>query len=104
MNGFRRFAKPAATRPTNKAPAANFGGLVLHEEVYAPEAPSRLSANVAVYRVAEPKVVNDGATHPLSGVDALTLEYPDGSHDAEAAHARRPRRCAARRAAVDGRH
>ena len=28
----------AATRPTNKGPASNFGGTVLHEEVFAPEA------------------------------------------------------------------
>ena len=35
----------AASRPTNKAPSANFGGLVLHEEVFAPEAPSRLRAS-----------------------------------------------------------
>ena len=35
----------AATRPTNKGPAANFTGTVLHEEVYAAEAPSRLRAS-----------------------------------------------------------
>jgi quercetin dioxygenase-like cupin family protein len=35
----------AATRPTNKAPAANFTGTVLHEEVFAAEAPSRLRAS-----------------------------------------------------------
>ena len=35
----------AAARPTNKAAAANFTGLVLHEEVFAPEAPSRLRAS-----------------------------------------------------------
>ena len=35
----------AATRPTNKGPASNFGGTVLHEEVFAPEAPSRLRAS-----------------------------------------------------------
>jgi quercetin dioxygenase-like cupin family protein len=35
----------AAARPTNKAPAGNFTGLVLHEEVFAPEAPSRLRAS-----------------------------------------------------------
>ncbi len=35
----------AATRPTKLAPAANFGGSVLHEEVFAPEAPSRLRAS-----------------------------------------------------------
>ena len=35
----------AAARPTNKAAASNFTGLVLHEEVFAPEAPSRLRAS-----------------------------------------------------------
>jgi hypothetical protein len=40
--------------------------------------------NVVVYRVAEPSVVGDGSTYPLDGVDALTLQYPDGPHDAEA--------------------
>src|SRR5713101_2632602 len=30
----------AASRPTKKAPAANFTGGVLHEEVFAPEQPS----------------------------------------------------------------
>jgi quercetin dioxygenase-like cupin family protein len=35
----------AATRPTNRAPDKNFSGLVLHEEVFAPEAPSRLRAS-----------------------------------------------------------
>lgn len=40
--------------------------------------------NVVVYRVPEPKVLDDGGTHPLSGVAALTLTYPDGAHDAEA--------------------
>jgi hypothetical protein len=39
---------------------------------------------VVVYRVAEPKVVADGGTHPLTGAAALTLTYPDGAHDAEA--------------------
>lgn len=40
--------------------------------------------NVVVYRVEEPEVVDDGGTHPLAGVAALTLTYPDGAHDAEA--------------------
>jgi hypothetical protein len=40
--------------------------------------------NIVVYRVAEPDVVGDGGTYPLEGVDALTLQYPDGPHDAEA--------------------
>jgi hypothetical protein len=40
--------------------------------------------NVVVYRVAEPNVAGDGGTYPLDGVDALTLQYPDGPHDAEA--------------------
>jgi len=35
----------AGARPTSKGPAANFTGLVLHEEVFAPEAPSRLRAS-----------------------------------------------------------
>ena len=35
----------AGARPTNEAPAANFTGLVLHDEVFAPEAPSRLRAS-----------------------------------------------------------
>jgi quercetin dioxygenase-like cupin family protein len=35
----------AAERPTTKGPAANFSGVVLHEEVFAPEAPSRLRAS-----------------------------------------------------------
>ncbi len=35
----------AASRPTKKAPAANFTGTVLQEEVFAPEAPSRLRAS-----------------------------------------------------------
>ena len=35
----------AGVTPTKKAPAANFTGLVLHEEVFAPEAPSRLRAS-----------------------------------------------------------
>jgi len=35
----------AASRPTKKAPAANFTGGVLHEEVFAPEQPSRLRAS-----------------------------------------------------------
>lgn len=41
-------------------------------------------ANVVVYRVPEPKVVADGGTHPVTGVEPLTLTYPDGAHDAEA--------------------
>ena len=40
--------------------------------------------NIVVYRVAEPDVAGDGGTYPLDGVDALTLQYPDGPHDAEA--------------------
>jgi hypothetical protein len=40
--------------------------------------------NIVLYRVAEPKVVADGGTHQLSGVETLTLNYPDGAHDAEA--------------------
>jgi len=40
--------------------------------------------NIVVYRAREPKVVADGGTHPITGVDALTLSYPDGAHDAEA--------------------
>src|SRR5258705_10928248 len=35
----------AAARPTKKAPDANFTGTVWHEEVFAPEAPSRLRAS-----------------------------------------------------------
>jgi len=35
----------AASRPSKQAPAANFGGTVWHEEVFAPEAPSRLRAS-----------------------------------------------------------
>jgi quercetin dioxygenase-like cupin family protein len=35
----------AGARQTKQAPAANFTGLVLHEEVFAPEAPSRLRAS-----------------------------------------------------------
>jgi quercetin dioxygenase-like cupin family protein len=35
----------AAARPTKKAPDSNFTGTVWHEEVYAPEAPSRLRAS-----------------------------------------------------------
>lgn len=41
-------------------------------------------ADVVVYRVPEPTVTGDGGTHTLDGVDALTLRYPDGSHDSEA--------------------
>jgi quercetin dioxygenase-like cupin family protein len=44
-NSMRARIMRAASRPTNKAPSANFGGLVLHEEVFAPEAPSRLRAS-----------------------------------------------------------
>jgi hypothetical protein len=40
--------------------------------------------NIVVYRVAEPEVTGDGGEHTLSNVDALTLQYPDGAHDAEA--------------------
>jgi hypothetical protein len=40
--------------------------------------------NIVVYRVAEPTVIGDGGTTPLTGVDALTFTYPDGAHDAEA--------------------
>jgi hypothetical protein len=40
--------------------------------------------NIVVYRAREPKVVADGGTHPITGVDALTLSDPDGAHDAEA--------------------
>jgi hypothetical protein len=40
--------------------------------------------NIVVYRVAEPEVAGDGGEHTLTGVDALTLQYPDGAHDAEA--------------------
>ena len=35
----------AASRPTKKAPDSNFTGTVWHEEVFAPEAPSRLRAS-----------------------------------------------------------
>ena len=45
----------AASRPTNKAPSANFGGLVLHEEVFAPEAPSRLRASPSSIPTARPR-------------------------------------------------
>ncbi len=41
-------------------------------------------ANIVVYREKEPTVVGDGGTYTLDGVDALTLQYPDGPHDAEA--------------------
>ena len=40
-------------------------------------------AQVVVYRVLEP-TVGAGAATTLSGVDALTLRYPDGAHNAEA--------------------
>jgi len=40
--------------------------------------------NIVVYRVAEPDVVGDGGTYPQPAVDALTVTYPDGPHDAEA--------------------
>jgi hypothetical protein len=40
--------------------------------------------NIVVYRVAEPEVTGDGGGHTLTDVDALTLQYPDGAHDAEA--------------------
>ena len=40
--------------------------------------------DIVVYRAPEPKVVADGGMHPVAGVDALTLTYPDGAHDAEA--------------------
>jgi quercetin dioxygenase-like cupin family protein len=39
-----RIVRAAAT-PSRRAPAANFTGVVLHEEVFAPEAPSRLRAS-----------------------------------------------------------
>ena len=51
----------AATRPTNKAPAANFGGLVLHEEVYAPEAPSRLRASRVTFTPGGMTTVSPGS-------------------------------------------
>jgi quercetin dioxygenase-like cupin family protein len=35
----------AGEAPTRKAPEANFVGTVLHEEVFAPEAPSKLRAS-----------------------------------------------------------
>ena len=42
-------------------------------------------ANVQVYRVAEPDVrgASPGAPISLSGVERLTLSYPDGAHNAE---------------------
>ena len=43
--------------------------------------------SVVVYRVAEPTVdAQDppGDVNPLTGVTAITLQYPDGAHDAEA--------------------
>lgn len=42
-------------------------------------------STVRVYRVKEPAVKADQApvTAALSGVDTLTLKYPDGAHDAE---------------------
>jgi hypothetical protein len=43
----------------------------------------RSRPNIAVYRVAEP-AVSGSATQTLTGVDKLTLRYPDGAKDAEA--------------------
>jgi quercetin dioxygenase-like cupin family protein len=39
----------AAARPTKKAPAANFTGLVLQDEVFLPEAPSRMRASKVTF-------------------------------------------------------
>jgi hypothetical protein len=40
-------------------------------------------AEVVVYRVPEPAVVAGSTTVTLTGVEALRLRYPDGSHNAE---------------------
>ena len=44
-----------------------------------------LRSTVRVYRVAEPTVLSTGGDQSLtlSNVDVLTLQYPDGAHDAE---------------------
>ena len=36
----------AGSRPTKKAPESNFVGTVWHEEVFVPEAPSRLRVSL----------------------------------------------------------
>ena len=39
----------AAARPTKRAPTANFTGAVLQDEVFAPEAPSRMRASKVTF-------------------------------------------------------
>jgi hypothetical protein len=41
-------------------------------------------SSVAVYRAPEPTIDPAAPTGTIAGVDALTLTYPDGAHDAEA--------------------
>ncbi len=45
---------------------------------------SAVRPSVVVYRVAEPAVPGPVGTRSLTGVEALTLTYPDGPRDAEA--------------------
>jgi len=68
----------AATRPTKQAPAANFTGTVLQDEVFAPEAPSRLRASKVTFTPGARTNWHTHAVgqvlHVLSGVGRYQLE------------------------------
>jgi quercetin dioxygenase-like cupin family protein len=71
----------AATRPTKKAPASSFTGTVLQDEVFAPEAPSRMRATRVTFM---PGARTNWHTHAvgqvlyvLSGVGRYQMEGED---------------------------
>jgi quercetin dioxygenase-like cupin family protein len=68
----------AAARPTKKAPAANFTGLVLQDEVFVPEAPSRMRASKVTFTPGAHTNWHTHAVgqvlHVLSGVGRYQIE------------------------------
>ena len=68
----------AAARPTKKAPVANFTGVVLQDEVFVPEAPSRMRASKVTFAPGARTNWHTHAVgqvlHVLSGVGRYQLE------------------------------
>jgi len=68
----------AAARPTKTAPVANFTGLVLQDEVFVPEAPSRMRASKVTFTPGARTNWHTHAVgqvlHVLSGVGRYQIE------------------------------
>jgi quercetin dioxygenase-like cupin family protein len=68
----------AAARPTKQAPAANFTGTVLQDEVFAPEVPSRMRASKVTFTPGARTNWHTHAVgqvlHVLTGVGRYQLE------------------------------